>query len=221
MHPNFLVLVLMAFTALPMSSWAAAGAWNSQPAWAAGNSNEPSGATKRNRSEAFANKTSPFAPGSNNVSLDVGQVFLMGDLSSTNPNAIGTRLHYTYGVSEVFGFDSSFGYSSHGTEYSMSSLTAGLRSNLSWYDKVIPHLVFGLGFYKPSYQLTATQSLSPVVFGMHLGPGIDLELTRSIFFGAALTFHDIFGTTTALPGGGLKEVDGTFTSFLLKAGVTF
>jgi hypothetical protein len=59
-----------------------------------------------------------------------------------------------------------------------------------------------------------------VLFGVHLGPGVDLELTKQLFFGAALTFHDMFGTTR-MTQAGEKEVGGTYTSFFLRAGVTF
>lgn len=145
----------------------------------------------------------------------------MGDLSTEYADSIGSQLHYTYGVSEMFGFDASIGYSDHSDgAFSMTTLLTGLRTNLAWYDKVIPYAVFGLGFYKPSIRLSATQSVSPIVFGVHLGPGVDLELTRQLFFGAALTFHDIFGTTKVTPQG-TKEIGGTYTSFFLHAGFSF
>ena len=106
----------------------------------------------------------------------------------------------------------------------MTTMLTGLRTNLSWYDKVIPYVVFGLGFYKPSYSFMnagLSRSLSPVLFGVHLGPGVDLELTKQLFFGAGLTFHDVFGAKRLTPGGTPLDVGGTFTSFFLHAGVTF
>lgn len=154
----------------------------------------------------------------------------MGDLGSDYSDNIGAQLDYTYGVSDMFGFNASFGYSSHTAQnltshgYSMMHLLTGLRTNLAWFDKVIPYANFGLGFYKPSRKFTTalqTTSLSPVVFGVHLGPGVDLQLTRNLFFGAALTFHDIFGTRRILPDKTEIEMGGTYTSFLLHAGVSF
>jgi hypothetical protein len=172
---------------------------------------------------------SPFAPGSNNLALDVGQVFLMGDLGNSYSDSIGTQLHYTYGASDLFGFDASLGYSDHSDgKFSMTTLLAGLRTNLAWYDKVVPYLVFGLGFYRPSYQVAVKSggdngfaSMSPILFGVHLGPGVDLELTRQIFFGASLIFHDAFGGNRVNPAGALAPVGGTFTSFYLHAGAAF
>lgn len=164
-------------------------------------------------------RLSPFVPGSSNVSLDVGQVFLMGNLGDRFADSIGSRLSYTYGVSDMFSFNSSFGYSRHSEGgFSMSSLLAGLRTNLAWYDKVIPYGIFGMGFYRPSYR---EADYSATLFGVHLGAGVNLELTPSLFFGASMTFHDTFGTDRDLPSGGTLPIGGSFTSFFLSAGVTF
>lgn len=182
----------------------------------------------RTATELSRKAVTPFSPGSHNVSLDIGQVFLMGDLAAKYTNSIGGRLHYTYGVSELFGFDAMLGRSSHSDgKFSATTLLTGLRTNLAWFDKVVPYVSFGLGFYKPSYQYNATNSVSPVLFGLHLGPGISLEITDNVFFGASLTFHDVFGGTEVVPGitsaspTQTVEVGGTFTSFLLNAGYSF
>lgn len=211
----FLLLFGMESAALAASSW------SRQPAWASTIGDSPTRKPSARREEP---QTAPFAPGSNNLAVDIGQVFLMGDLSSNYMDSIGSQVHYTYGVSEMFGFDTSFGYSSHSNDgdgkYSLASLLAGLRTNLSWYDRVIPHAVFGLGFYRPSYTF-GTESFAPVVFGLHLGPGVDLELTRQLFFGAALTFHDVFGTTVVRADKSKFDVGGTYTTFFLRVGFTF
>lgn len=154
----------------------------------------------------------------------------MGDLASRYSDAIGTQVHYTYGVSDMFGFDASFGYSSHSAtdlsnpgKYSLTTLLTGMRANLSWYDRVIPYAIAGLGFYKPSIPYgngADANTTSPIVFGIHMGAGADLQLSQQIFFGASLTFHDIFGTTTPTSSGPVS-VDGTYTSFLLHAGFSF
>ena len=229
---------------------AATTGWSSQPGWmSSGNSSNggysrsggggyetPSSQIRKSSVKSEINsQVAPFAPGSHNFALDVGQVFLMGDLAGRYTDNIGTRLHYTYGVSDMFSFDTSLGLSDHGDgRFSMLSLLPGLRMNLAWYDKVIPYAVFGMGFYKPTYQLkngtlapaTGTpladaQTLSSVLFGMHMGPGIDLELSKQLFFGASLTFHNMFGAIKALPSGGVVDIGGTYTSFLIHAGFTF
>jgi hypothetical protein len=158
----------------------------------------------------------------------VGQIFLMGDLGANYTDSIGARVHYTYGVSDLFGFDASVGYSDHSDgRMSMSTLLAGLRTNLAWYDKVVPNFVFGMGFYRPSVEVKgltdprSVTNLSPLLFGVHVGPAVDLEVTRQIYFGAGLTFHQVFGTTKYTTDNQRIELGGTFASFLLRTGLTF
>jgi hypothetical protein len=220
----FLSAALILSAPLGETCFAASGGWSRSPSWAAdssprgGTSSQSRRARERDRREQ---DLYPFAPGSNNLAIEVGQIFLMGDLGSNYSNSLGVRGHYTYGVSEMFGFNASLGYSSHSDgKFSMATLLTGLRTNLSWFDRVIPHINFGLGFYRPSYQVTPTSSITPTLFGVHLGPGIDLQLTNELFFGTALTFHDIFGSTEVTSKGPL-DVGGTFTSFLIHAGATF
>ena len=220
----FTTLSIFLITLTFQSAGIAGTSWLQQPSWAAGGPTDSTPERRRILSSDTRTNVSPFAPTSNNLALDVGQVFLMGDLGQYS-DSIGSQLHYTYGVSDLFGFDSSLGYSEHSDcKFSMLSLLTGLRMNLSWYDKVVPYLVFGMGFYRPSYQQTTDgiiSSVSPVLFGVHVGPGVDLELTKSLFFGASLTFHDAFGSTRTTASGKLIEVGGTFSSFLVHAGVTF
>jgi hypothetical protein len=179
-----------------------------------------------NATKDLGSEISPYSPGSNNLALDIGQVFLMGDLGERYSDSIGGQLHYTYGVSDLFGFDGSVGYSGHSNgKFSMASALFGLRTNLSYYDRLVPYSIFGLGFYKPSYSYlnasnTGEETLSPVLFGIHLGLGMDLIVTNEVFFGAGLTLHDVFGGDRDIPGGKIS-VGGTYTSFLLHAGYTF
>ncbi|MBI3535017.1 MAG: outer membrane beta-barrel protein [Deltaproteobacteria bacterium] len=176
---------------------------------------------KSSTSKEHLKQISPFSPESNNLALDVGQVLLTGDYGRNYTDSIGYRLHYTYGVSDMFGFDASFGFSDHSdSSFSVMSLLTGLRTNLSWYDKIVPYVVFGLGFYKPSRIIAPGVTASPVEFGVHLGPGFDLELTKQLYFGAALTFHDIFGTVRQTVAGPM-DFGGSFISFLLHIGTTF
>ena len=228
MNKNIALGLALVSVTVGASAISAENSWSTSPAWASSGSNSNSSSTRsgsnsaRKRDYNTDSTPSPFAPDSNNVALDVGQVFLMGDLNSKYTDNLGVRLHYTYGVSQTFGFDSSFGYSNHSDgKFSMTSLLTGVRANLSWYDKVIPYAVVGLGFYKPSMKVDNTASVSPLLFGVHLGPGVTLQLTNNLFFGAALTFHDMFGSNEVLPDGRIVAVDGTFASFFLNAGVSF
>lgn len=227
--------LIAALTGLIFSTGAALAdnGWANRPDWAAereaaGTPREASRARRPSATRELREDIRPFSPGSHNLALDLGQVFLMGGTGSNYADSIGTQVHYTYGVSEMFAFDSSLGYSNHSEgRYSQMALTAGMRTNLAWYDKVVPYLNFGMGFYKPSYDFNdpvtgRIDSASPLLFGLHMGPGIDLEITRSLFFGAALTFHDMFGTRKLISTNlGEQDLGGTYTSFFLRAGVTF
>lgn len=197
--------------------------WATTPSWAS----DARPAPRRNvynSGQSQSRETSPFAPGSHNIALDLGQVFLMGDLVGKYNDSIGGRIHYTYGVSEIFGFDASLGYSEHSDgKYSLASGTAGLRVNIAWFDKVVPYFVGGLGFYRPSRELLvegqSPTSMAPILFGLHLGPGVTLELTKTLFFGTALTFHNIFGAVRQTAQGPL-DLGSNHASFLLNVGVT-
>ncbi len=230
----------------------AASSW-SKPTWNSGNAahSEPSrskekdldadeepaplfsggGGTSRRSASSENRNMTPFAPGSHNVSLGVGQNFLMGDLASQYNDALGVRMAYTMGVSEMFALEAAVGYSSHdqaGTPkipktYSLTTALAGMRVNLSWYDRIVPHAVIGMGFFNPSYELDDKgKTFSPFIFGIHAGPGIDLQLTKQIFFGATLRFQSLFSTRMYIPNSDQRlDVAGTYTALYLHTGVTF
>jgi hypothetical protein len=229
----FAIFLALACT---QTSYASTGSSWSKSSWGGNSSDDSSSGSHKTvrarESVSSASDIAPYAPGSNNLALDVGQVFLMGDLNENYNDSLGTQLHYTYGVSDLFGFDSSLGYSEHSDgRFAMTTLLTGLRMNLSWYDKVIPYAVFGLGFYRPSYK-DANASLSPagtvststnisaVLFGIHLGPGIDLEINKNLFFGAAITLHNMFGTTKVANNAPFN-IGGSYTSFFVHIGASF
>ncbi len=165
-------------------------------------------------------KPAAFRPGSNNLALEVGQTFLMGDLSRYE-NSLGYNVHYSYGVSNMFAFDSAFGFSSHSDgRFSKMHLTGGVRMNLSNYDRIIPYLNAGLGFYRPSREIGPDASLSSTLFGLHAGGGANLLISKETFFGAQLNYHNMFGSskfTTA----GTMDLGGAYVDFLVHAGYTF
>jgi hypothetical protein len=211
--------------------------WSKDPAWAqeapARNSDskrERQVAERSYKSEGRRAYT-PFSPGSNNLSLDIGQIFLFGDKGNDETgfsDSIGFQIHNVHSVSDIFGLDTALAFSSHGPnlgsvrDYSLTSLKLGLRANLAWYDKAIPYATFGLGFFRPNEKLSSTESINAILFGLYLGAGVNLEVTDTLFFGASLTLHDMFGTRRAISnGGGTLEVDGGFASFLVSAGVSF
>lgn len=205
------------------ASWSSKGGnWGSPGGAAAGKKASASVA------EAASADILPFSPGSHNVALDLGQVMLIGDLSRFQNN-LGAQLHYSYGVSDLFAFDSSFGYSEHvvnpltpsdGDFLSMASLQTGVRTNLNWYDKIIPYASFGVGFYRPSMRLTQKTDIANILFGLYMGPGVDLQINDKAFFGTSLTLNSVFGSTVLVKGKPI-ELGGTYVSFMVHAGVSF
>lgn len=175
---------------------------------------------KRNLNRDRRKDFTPFSPASNNLSLDIGQIFLMGDLSSLD-DALGIQGTYTYGVSRIFAFESSLGYSNHSSgKYSMINLLSGMRLNLSNYDKVIPYINGGLGFYHPSRQVNNLGSNSATLFGVHAGGGADLILSPEMYFGASLNYHNLFSGTQNTPAGPVN-LGGSYVNFMARVGYSF
>lgn len=165
-------------------------------------------------------KITPFGRDSNNLSIGLGQVFLMGD-SSQYSDSLGTRINYTYGVSQLFGFESSFNYSSHSEgKYSQYSLLGGVRGNLNAYDQLIPYLNGGIGFFRPSKQINENASFSATLFGMYVGAGIDLKISKDFYFGPNLQIQNVFGTTKTTSLGEMS-LGGSSLNIMARAGCTF
>lgn len=224
---------MVLYSTLAEAAPSSASAWSNSPSWM--NSDLPSvntsSAMRRNDSRNSIKEVSPFSPGSMNLALEMGQIFLMGGLSKYE-DTLGVRLHGTYGVSDIFGFDIGLGFSDHSEgRFGIMSLLPGIRVNLAWYDKIVPYGIGGMGFYKPTYgklgvgvkDANPDASISPILFGIHLGAGVNLELTKQFYFGASLTFHDMFSATKADPVNANKFIDvgGSYLAFLVNAGVTF
>lgn len=176
------------------------------------------GQTSRRRPKVRSRELSPFAPNSNNVSLDIGQNFLVG---SDFQDSIGMQGTYTYGVSRLLAFTSSLAYSSHSEgKYSKLALTVGPRLNLARYDRIIPYVNAGLGFYRANRDLTANTSISGTMFGVNFGGGADLQLSHETFFGAAMNYHQLFGTNKDTTIGTI-DLASNYLTFMAHIGYSF
>lgn len=218
---SFYALALIVALPAQASSWVdESQAWNPP---APSSSKRTQNSSKRSVSASEYQRLKdlrPFSPDSNNVSLQIGQTFLMGDVSSYD-DSLGFSGNYTYGISRLMAFDSTFGYSNHSQgKYSLLSLMAGARMNLTYYDRVIPYLSGGLGFYKPSREIGPNANLSATLFGLHVGAGADLSISPEMFFGAALTFHNAFSNTRQTSSGPVN-LGGSYTNFVARVGYTF
>jgi len=175
-----------------------------------------------NYNRNYSSSSTPLSPGTHNLSVGVGQIFLVGELSNEYENALGTQLHYTYGVSDLFSFESDFGYSSHSNgNFSLVNLDAALRTNLIYFDQLVPFASLGLGFYNPSKTFNDNSKQSALLFGLQLGAGVDLLLNKSFFFGTRLNYHNMFDSSKVSSNGIARPIGGSFVSFMIHAGVTF
>ncbi|MGZ3708699.1 MAG: hypothetical protein ACXWPM_07895, partial [Bdellovibrionota bacterium] len=66
-----------------------------------------------------------------------------------------------------------------------------------------------------------TDNVAALLFGVHTGVGLDLQMTKFLFFGAGATFHDVFGNTATTPSGATYSLGGMYFSVLAHAGVSF
>jgi opacity protein-like surface antigen len=221
-HLAALTIALSAFSA-QAGSWTDDDSWKTSSPYYYGDSDPaPKQEQRSGRSARRAKKqrrdVTPFSPDSNNLSLDIGQNFLLG---SEFQDSIGLQATYTYGVSPLFAFESSLGYSSHSEgRYSKLNLIAGPRLNLSAYDSITPYVNAGLGFYRASRAVNVDNNISGTLFGIHFGGGADLQLTKETFFGASLMFHQLFGrqqNTTIGP----VDVASNYADFMAHVGYTF
>jgi opacity protein-like surface antigen len=168
--------------------------------------------------------TTPFAPGTQNLSLGIGQVFLLGNLGNNFDNAIGPEIHYDYGVSDLFAFESNFGYAGHSrgsAELNVWNISAGLRTNLAYFDQLVPYINADLGFYHPSFTYDNGGSASTTLFGMQVGAGIDLLISHNVFFGTALTYNNMFDATKTDSNGVSRSMGGAYVSFMVHAGYSW
>jgi hypothetical protein len=177
---------------------------------------------KKKRESQLEYGKGPFAPNTHNLSVGVGQFFLLGKLSETYENAIGPEINYTYGVSDLFSFQSHFAYHSHSSgAFSAWNLAAGLRANLMYFDQLVPFASVGLGFFNPSFTLPDSATVSGLLFGMQLGTGIDLMISNRVFFGAQLMYHNMFDSSKRDTKGNIQSLGGAFASFTVHTGLTF
>lgn len=204
-------------------SWVSEGDSDYTPSYSSSALRSEGGSSRRSYSSrelARLRELTPFSPTSNNVSLEIGQVILMGDLARYE-DTLGTAVRFNYGVSRMFGFDTSLGRSSHSDgRFSMLSLTGGARMNLTAMDRLVPNLKMGMGFYRPSREAGTLGNVSSTQFGIYTGGGVDLQLSREMFFGTSLILNNIFNTTRQTTQGPVT-LGGSYLTFLASLGYTF
>src|SRR6185437_8793963 len=88
---SFIIMGISSFAMAMAASRAARASddWNETPSWAA--PTDDSYGVQHKYVNQKQLHLSPFSPGSHNLAIDLGQVFLMGDLSHNYSDAIGSQ----------------------------------------------------------------------------------------------------------------------------------
>ncbi len=179
--------------------------------------------TKANQSE-FTFK--PIQPGlkQHSLGLGVGQTFLRSDFNDYGEDKITFDFFYNYSASYSFDFLANLHYTSHkyqNTKTELKGMALGIKGKLYQFDAFAPFILGGFGFYGP--QVTPyvngvhRESDSKLVFGVHVGTGVDLQLNDSVSVGALFHFHDPFDVKQESGG----KVEGYYYKLLMTVFYTF
>lgn len=159
--------------------------------------------------------------------LQVGQVWLAGEISENVENNIGYGALYEYTASDVFSAQASFMRSSHDEILTITSTGLAFKANLFFYDQLVPYALVGMGLYFvnqdiiPAESTTPVETVSATVFGLNVGLGADLNLGEDVFSGMQFSLHNLFSSTQTTETLGKQEISGRFANFLIRAGYRF
>ena len=127
---------------------------------------------------------------------------------------------YAYKASHSFDFYANFHTSSHKlreTKSTITGLALGIRGRAYQFDAFAPFIVAGLGFYHPKVKRYLEQSLleseQKITFGVHLGGGADLQLSRRVSVGVMVHYHNPFDIQQDIG----PDVEGSYFKLLLTA----
>lgn len=141
------------------------------------------------------------AAGDHGAGLGLGQAMLMGDWAEDVDDTLAFTLKYSYEASALFGLMADIYYASHSNNVgtnslSVKGLTPNLRVNFAYIDKLVLYGFTGFGLFLVD-KTEGTASGSVMTLGYNLGAAANLALNEHFQFGTELSFHNIFGKTTA------------------------
>ena len=158
------------------------------------------------------------------VGVGVGQTFLAGDFQDNGEDRITADLYYNFKASHSFDFNVNFHTSSHDfreTEVSTTGLAFGIKGKAYQFDAFSPFALAGVGFYLPSVTRNVNGELlesdDKLVFGIHLGAGAELQLSRRVTVGLMGHYHNPFDVRQELG----PDVEGAYFKMLLTSFYNF
>lgn len=157
---------------------------------------------------------------SHSIGIGLGQTFLLGDFGDNGEDKIAADLLYAYKASHSFDFYANFHTSAHKlreTKSTITGLALGIRGRAYQFDAFAPFIVAGLGFYQPKVKryvdTTLLESEEKITFGVHVGGGADLQLSRRVSVGVMGHYHNPFDVQQDLG----PDVEGAYFKLLLTA----
>lgn len=181
-------------------------------------------APKANKKKAVTKPLPPRNIGSevqiHSLGIGLGQTFLLGDFGDNGEDKITADLLYAYKASHSFDFYANFHTSTHklrSTESTITGLALGIRGRAYQFDAFAPYAIAGLGFYQPSLKRyvnsVLTETEDKIIFGVHLGAGADLQLSRRMSVGVVAHYHNPFDVQQDAG----PDVEGAYFKLLLTA----
>lgn len=177
---------------------------------------------------SISTKSEPSIPGKINMhslGLGIGQSFLQGDFEKHGDNRITWDLYYSYSASHSFDLVANFHSNTHKfrqKKVRTTGLAFGIKAKVYQFDSFSPFGLAGLGFYSPKVVREVNggelrESESKLVFGNHLGAGVDLNLNDKMTFGLLGHYHNPFDVKQEVG----EEVEGSYFKLLITALYSF
>jgi opacity protein-like surface antigen len=168
-----------------------------------------------------AQQTSGSA-GGHSAGLQFGQVWPAGLIGEGVDGSIAPGLFYEFAASQIFAMQVNLVRSSHNDKLTLFSSSAGIRANLTFFDRLVPYASAGVGLYFVERNLGApNNNVETTNFGLNLGLGADLDLNESFFMGLSLGLHNLFSAKTKTAAGIERENSGRWSALFIRAGMRF
>lgn len=164
---------------------------------------------------------------SNAAGFQFGQVWPAGAIGHNADGSIAPGIFYEYAASPIFSVQVNLIRSSHNDILTLFSTTAGIRANLTYYDRLVPYATAGVGLYSVHRKLDNPTVGGPMLevnttnFGLNFGLGADLDLSESFFMGLWVGLHNLFGAKTSTSAGTTEENSGRWSALFIRAGMRF
>src|SRR3989338_46314 len=108
--------------------------------------------------------------GSHAAGLQFGQVWPAGKIGEGVDGSIAPGLFYEFSASQIFALQVNLTRSSHNDRLSVFTTAAGIRANLTFFDRLVPYAAGGVGLYFVNRKtvLAPIEDVDTTNFGLYL-----------------------------------------------------